>query len=41
MKTKFLLDASAILALLQDEQGSKIVTQHIPFSAISTVNLNA
>ncbi len=39
MSNKYLLDASALLALLQDEQGSKIVAKHILFSAVSTVNL--
>ena len=39
MNNKYLLGASAILALLQKEQGSEMVTQCIPFSAISSVNL--
>ena len=39
MSNKYLLDASALLALLQDERGSEIVAQHILSSAISTVNL--
>ena len=39
MSPKYLFDASALLALLQDERGSEIVAQHILFSAISTVNL--
>ena len=39
MSNKYLLDASAILALLQGERGSEIVTQCLPFSAISAVNL--
>ena len=39
MSHKYLLDASALLALLQDERGSEIVAQHILSSAISTVNL--
>ena len=39
MSNKYLLGASAILALLQKEQGSEMVTQCIPFSAISSVNL--
>lgn len=39
MNNKYLLDASALLALLQEEQGSQTVAQKIPFSAISTVNI--
>ena len=39
MSNKYLLDASALLALLQGEQGSEIVARNIPFSAVSTVNL--
>lgn len=39
MSNKYLLDASAILALLQKEQGSEMVTRCIPCSAISSVNL--
>jgi len=39
MNNKYLLDASAILALLQKEPGSEMVTQCIPYSAISSVNL--
>ena len=39
MNNKYLLGASAILALLQKEQGSEMVIQCIPFSAISSVNL--
>ena len=39
MKNKYLLDASALLALLQNEPGAKIVAQRLPSSAISTVNL--
>ena len=39
MSNKYLLDASALLALLQDERGSEFVSQHILFSAISTINL--
>jgi len=39
MNNKYLLDASAILALLQKESGSEMVAQCIPCSAISSVNL--
>jgi len=39
MSHKYLLDASALLALLQDEQGSEIVAQYLSFCAISSVNL--
>lgn len=39
MSKQFLLDASALLALLQDEPGSEIVAQHLSSSAISSVNL--
>lgn len=39
MSNKYLLDASALLALLQGEQGSEMVAKNIPFSAVSTVNL--
>ncbi|MEE9397053.1 MAG: PIN domain-containing protein [Methylococcales bacterium] len=39
MKNKYLLDASALLALLQDEPGAKKVAKNFPSSAISTVNL--
>ena len=39
MSSKYLLDAFALLALLQDERGSEIVAQRILFSAVSTVNL--
>ena len=37
--TNVVLDASALLALLQDEQGSEIVAEHLPDAAMSTVNL--
>jgi PIN domain nuclease of toxin-antitoxin system len=39
MSNKYLLDASAILALLQNESGSDIVAQNMFFSAVSSVNL--
>ena len=39
MSNKYLLDASSLLALLQGERSSEIVAQHIPFSAVSAVNL--
>jgi PIN domain nuclease of toxin-antitoxin system len=39
MSKQYLLDASALLALLQDEPGSEIVAQHLSSSAISSVNL--
>ncbi|NOQ35942.1 MAG: PIN domain-containing protein [Methylococcaceae bacterium] len=39
MSHKYLLDASALLALLQDEAGSEIVAHYLPFCAISSVNL--
>ncbi len=37
--TKMVLDASAVLALLNQEDGSHIVEQHISQSLISAVNL--
>jgi len=39
MSNKYLLDASALLALFQGEKGSETVAGHIPYSALSTVNL--
>lgn len=39
MGNKYLLDASALLALLQNENGSEVVAEHISASAISSVNL--
>ncbi|WP_428356347.1 type II toxin-antitoxin system VapC family toxin [Methyloprofundus sp.] len=39
MNNKYLLDASAILALLQKEKGSEVVGKCLPCSAISSVNL--
>ena len=39
MSIKYLLDASALLALLQDEPGADFVGQHLSYSAISSVNL--
>jgi ribonuclease VapC len=39
MSTKYILDASALLALLQNEAGAKLVAEHLSASAISTVNL--
>jgi len=39
MSIKYLLDASALLALLQDEPGADVVGQQLSASTISTVNL--
>lgn len=39
MSNKYLLDASALLALLQGEKGSEAVAKKIPYSALSTVNM--
>lgn len=39
MSTNYLLDASALLALLQDEPEAKIVARHLASSAISSINL--
>jgi len=36
---KYVLDASAVLALLHDEPGAKVVSSHFAESVISTVNL--
>ena len=38
--TKVVMDASAVLALLNQETGYKLVEQHLPESMISTVNLS-
>ncbi|MCP4629876.1 MAG: type II toxin-antitoxin system VapC family toxin [bacterium] len=38
--SKVILDASALLALLNDEPGADEVAQYIPGAAISTVNLS-
>ncbi|ELR99505.1 type II toxin-antitoxin system VapC family toxin [Gloeocapsa sp. PCC 73106] len=40
MSTCFVLDASAVLALLGEEPGHLIVQQALPSSVISTVNLS-
>ncbi len=40
MNKKIVLDASAILALLNQEPGYKVVEQHLPDSMMSTVNLS-
>ena len=36
---RFVLDASAVLALLQSEPGAEIVREHLPDALISLVNL--
>lgn len=40
MAVNFVLDASALLALLQDEPGANRVAGILPESAISSVNLS-
>lgn len=37
--TRIVLDASAVLALLNQEPGCKVVEKHLPKSILSTVNL--
>ncbi len=39
MSYKYVLDASALLALLNDEPGAAVVSRHFAESVISTVNL--
>lgn len=39
VSVKYILDASALLALLQNEPGAEMVSKHLSTSAISTVNL--
>lgn len=39
MAAEFVLDSSAILALLNDEAGADVVTEILPSSVVSTVNL--
>nr|CAA6813791.1 MAG: Unknown protein [uncultured Thiotrichaceae bacterium] len=39
MSINYLLDASALLAMLQDEPGAGVVAGNLSFSAISAVNL--
>ncbi len=39
MSERFVLDASALLALLQDEPGAARVQGALPFASISSVNL--
>lgn len=38
--TNIILDASALLALIQNENGSEIVEQHLPNAVMSTVNIS-
>ncbi len=38
--SKPVLDASAILALLQSEPGSDVVAQHVPGAVVSAVNVS-
>lgn len=38
MTFKYVLDASALLALIQNEKGADVVTRHLSQSVISTVN---
>ena len=39
MAAEFVLDSSAILALLNDEAGADVVAEILPSSVVSTVNL--
>ena len=39
MNVKYILDASALLALLNNEKCSEVVSKNLSFSAISTINL--
>jgi PIN domain nuclease of toxin-antitoxin system len=37
---KYVLDASALLAMLKKEPGAKIVEETLPFTVISSVNIS-
>ena len=39
MSVKYILDASSLLALLQNESGAEVVSKYLSVSAISAVNL--
>ena len=39
MSIKYILDASALLALLKNEKGSEVVSKNLSSSAISAINL--
>lgn len=39
MKSKYVLDASALLALINTESGNETVAQYLPEACMSTVNL--
>lgn len=40
MKSKYVLDASALLALINEEKGHQSIYNYLPFSCMSTVNLS-
>lgn len=40
MNKKIILDASALLALINQEPGADMVEKHLPYSMMSTVNIS-